>query len=140
MRVFERIKFSGHRNICATHKTTLEITKSTHLTHRGDCIIGVGADKACVDLDQTFKDALRRASSISFTLMVGGLVFSFSAEGSPNLILTHEEDVVIRRSEYVCPRTLAIRANVAAADIPREIVGVLKTANSVGFLLIEVEV
>ncbi|MEM3427878.1 MAG: DUF371 domain-containing protein, partial [Nitrososphaerales archaeon] len=83
MRVFERIKFSGHRNICATHKTTLEITKSTHLTHRGDCIIGVGADKACVDLDQTFKDALRRASSISFTLMVGGLVFSFSAEGSP---------------------------------------------------------
>ncbi len=140
MRIYERITFSGHKNINATHKTTFEITKSLHLTHRGDCIIGVGADKACIDLDQRFKDALRRASLVNLTLTVSGLVFRFSAKGSPNLTLTHEEDVVVRRSGYVCPRTLAIRADAAAADIPREIIRVLKSEGSKGLLVLEVEV
>lgn len=140
MRVSERILFRGHSNISATHKTTFEITKSTQLTHRGDCIIGVGADKACADLDQRFKDALRRASSVKLTLNVEGLIFSTSAKGSPDLILTHEEDVVVRRSGYICPRTLAIKADAAAADIPREIIKVLKSERSQGVLLLEVEV
>ena len=34
----------GHPNILATHKTTLEFTKDSELSLKGDCIVGVKAD------------------------------------------------------------------------------------------------
>lgn len=140
MWVCEQITFRGHRDVRATHKTTFEITKSRYLTRRGDCIIGVGADKACADLNQRVKEALRRKSLVRITLSVSGLSFRMSAEGSPDLMLTHKEDIVVRRSGYICPRTLAIRADAAAADIPRDIIEILKSQESRGYLLLEVEV
>ena len=44
------IPFSGHKNVLSLHKKTVEITKEPHLTVNGDCIIGVNAGIACVDL------------------------------------------------------------------------------------------
>lgn len=135
----ERVTFSGHRNITATHKTTFEITKSKSLTKRGDCIIGVAADKACADLDQRVKDALRKGGVVYLTICVGDLSFKVRAEGSPQLTLTDEEDIVVRRSSYTCPRTLAVRADAAACDIPRSLVNLLRSEGCRGYLLIEVE-
>lgn len=135
----ERVTFSGHRNITATHKTTFEITKSKSLTKRGDCIIGVAADKACADLDQRIKDALRKGGVVHLTICVGDLSFKVRAEGSPQLTLTDEEDIVVRRSSYTCPRTLAVRADAAACDIPRSMVNLLRSEGCRGYLLIEVE-
>lgn len=40
------VRFMGHRNITAKHRTTLEITKDEEITRKADCIIGVRADKA----------------------------------------------------------------------------------------------
>jgi hypothetical protein len=137
--VCERVTFSGHRNITATHKTTFEITKSKSLTKRGDCIIGVAADKACADLDQRIKDALRKGGVVHLTICVGDLSFKVRAEGSPQLTLTDEEDIVVRRSSYTCPRTLAVRADAAACDIPRSMVNLLRSEGCRGYLLIEVE-
>jgi hypothetical protein len=137
--VCERVTFSGHRNITATHKTTFEITKSKSLTKRGDCIIGVAADKACADLDQRIKDALRKGGVVCLTICVGDLSFKVRAEGSLQLTLTDEEDIVVRRSSYTCHRTLAVRADAAACDIPRSMVNLLRSEGCRGYLLIEVE-
>lgn len=139
MRVCERIAFSGHTNISATHKTTFEITKSKSLTKRGDCIIGVAADKACADLDWRVKEGLRKGGTVYLTLYVGDLRFRVRAEGSPNLTLTDEEDIVVRRSSYICPRTLAVKADAAAEDIPRALVDLLRLEGCRGYLLLEVE-
>ena len=49
------IPFSGHSNILSLHKKTIEITKDSHLTINGDCIIGVNANLACIDLPEKFK-------------------------------------------------------------------------------------
>ncbi len=139
MKVSELITFSGHMNISATHKTTFEITKSKSLTKRGDCIIGVAADKACADLDWRIKEALRKGGVVHLTIRVGDLSFRVRAEGSPQLTLTDEEDIVVRRSNYICPRTLAVKATAAACDIPRDIVNRLKSEGCRGYLVIEVE-
>ena len=139
MKVSELITFSGHKNISATHKTTFEITKSKSLTKRGDCIIGVAADKACADLDRRIKEALRKGGVVHLTIRVGDLSFRVRAEGSPQLTLTDEEDIVVRRSNYICPRTLAVKATAAACDIPRDIVNRLKSEGCRGYLVIEVE-
>lgn len=117
----------GHENIRATHKTTLEFTKDTHLSKKGDCIVAVAADKALADLNPEFKENLRKPhAKLTILIGVGGIAEQVNAHGSPQLFLTHHTDMVIRKSDYVCSRTLAIHANKAAQDLSRELVEKLK--------------
>ncbi len=117
----------SHRNIQATHKTTLEFTKEKHLSKKGDCIVTVTADKALADLSAEFKENLRKPQAkLTVLIEIGGLIEQVNAYGSPQLILTHPTDMVIRKSDYVCNRTLAIHADKAARDLPRDFVEKLK--------------
>lgn len=117
----------GHENIEATHKTTFEVTKETTLTKQGDCIIAVEASKAAADLPFEFKEAARKeGAQITVTIEAGELREVVKAKGSPQLQFMHPTDLVVRKSGYVCGRTLAIRADKAASDFSRELVEKLK--------------
>jgi hypothetical protein len=127
MEITEVILASGHRNILAIHKTTFEITKEDQLSKRGDCIIAVATDKALADLSPEFKECLREEKAkITITIEVGEALETVNASGSPRLILTHPKDMVVRRSNYICARTLAIRADKAACELSRNLVERLK--------------
>jgi hypothetical protein len=113
----------GHENIRATHKTTLEFTKDTHLSKKGNCIVAVAADKALADLNPEFKENLRKPhAKLTILIEAGGIAEQVNAHGSPQLFLTHPTDMVIRKSDYMCSRTLAIHADKAAQDLSRELV------------------
>jgi uncharacterized protein len=113
----------GHENMQATHKTTLEFTKDTHLSKRGDCIVAVAAEKALADLTSEFKENLRKPNAkLTITIEADGITEQVHAQGSPRLILTHPTDMVIRKSDYVCSRTLGVHADKAACDLSRELV------------------
>jgi len=117
----------GHANIQATHKVTLEFTKDTHLSKKGDCIIAVAADKALADLSAEFKAGLRKSNArLTMLIEAGGIRERIQAYGAQQLSLTHLTDAVIRKSSYVCSRTLAVRADKAAIDLPRPLVNKLK--------------
>jgi hypothetical protein len=117
----------GHQNIQATHKTTLEFTKDTHLSKKGNCIVAVAADKALADLNLEFKEKLRKPhAKLTILIEAGRITEQVNARGSPQLILTHPTDVVVRKSDYVCNRTLTIHADKAAQDLSRELVEKLK--------------
>lgn len=117
----------GHENIETTHKTTFEVTKETTLTKQGDCIIAVEASKAAADLPFEFKEAARKeGAQITVTIEAGELREVVKAKGSPQLQFMHPTDLVVRKSGYVCGRTLAIRADKAASDFSRELVEKLK--------------
>jgi len=117
----------GHENIRATHKTTLEFTKDTHLSKKGNCIVAVAADKALADLNPEFKENLRKPhAKLTILIEAGGIAEQVNAHGSPQLFLTHPTDMVIRKSDYMCSRTLAIHADKAAQDLSRELVEKLK--------------
>jgi len=135
----EVIRARGHPNVRATHRTTLEVTKDRELTPRGDCIIGVGADKSVADLSEDLKRWLKsgRAIRVEIVLPDYGLKDELIAFGSSKLTFKHERDVVIRKSDYVCDRTLAIRSNKSARDIDREIVELLKDEKTELILIIE---
>jgi hypothetical protein len=136
----EEISFYGHPNITALHGMTIEITKDKNLTPRGDCIIGVNANKACYDLPDALKSRLKHENSVvKMSIMVNSKRYDFAAYGSPSLILTHKHDIVIRRSHFVCPRTLAIRCDKASNNVPKDIVRMLKEPDGKGVLLISVE-
>jgi hypothetical protein len=123
----EAIVGYGHKNIQATHKTTLEFTKDKHLSKKGDCIIAVAADKALTDLSAEFKENLRKPhAKLIILIEAGGIIEQVNAYGSPQLILAHPMDMVVRKSDYVCNRTLAVHADKAAQDLSKAIVEKLK--------------
>jgi len=120
----------GHENIEATHRTTFEVTKETTLTRQGDCILAVESTRAAVDLPFEFKEAARKeGAQITVTIEAGELKEIVKAKGSPKLQFTHPTDLVVRKSGYVCGRTLAIRADKAASDFSRKLVEKLKDPN-----------
>jgi len=118
----------GHENITAKHKTTLEITKDREITPRGDCIIGVNADKSLLDLPEELKLLLKKGLTfeIEISLPDYGLRDFLVGKGNEGLTLNHPTDIVIRKSNYVCPRTLLISSTKAARDLNKEIVEMLK--------------
>jgi hypothetical protein len=123
----EVIFAQGHRNILATHRTTLEFTKDQHLSKEGDCIVAVASDKAVADLSAEFKEKLRKPhAKLTILIEADGVSEQVNAHGSPRLILTHPTDMVIRKSDYVCSRTLAVHADKAAQGLSRDLVEKLK--------------
>lgn len=117
----------GHENILATNRTTLEITRETHLTPKGDCIIAVAADKSINDLSQKFRDLLRNNKArLSILIEAGGEEDVVNAVGNSQIVLRHPTDMVIRKSSYICGRTLAIQADKVACDLSRRLVEKLK--------------
>ncbi|MGI9567545.1 MAG: DUF371 domain-containing protein [Nitrosopumilus sp.] len=127
------IEFYGHENIRSNHKKTIEITKESHLTPQGDCIIGVSANSSCADLPEILKDKLRNHNSkVTFMITVGAHKFVLEGNGHPYLPLTHSEDIVIRKSSFVCPRTLAVKCDKASDLLPREMVLLLQNPKTKG--------
>lgn len=117
----------GHKNVLSTHRTTFEFTKEAALTKQGDCIVAVKSTKAVVDLPIEFKEAARKEGArITVTVEADELKETIMAEGSPQLQFSHQTDLVVRKSEYVCGRTLAIRADKAAIDFSIQLVEKLK--------------
>jgi hypothetical protein len=113
----------GHELIQSTHRTTFEITKDETLTKRGDCIIAVKSNKAAADLSRDFKEAAKNPDAeITVTVEAGEEKETVKATGDPRLSFTHTTDIVVRKSSYVCNRTIAVRASKAAADLSRKLI------------------
>lgn len=126
-KVVEVIHAFGHPNIRSTHPTTIMLTKERQVTKRGDCVIAVDADKSVADLNHEFKDALRQPNAkLTIELEVDGLVGQINASGSPELTLSHPNDLVIRKSEFTSDRTLAVNADKSSSDLSRSVVEKLK--------------
>ena len=113
----------GHANIQAIHPTTLMFTKDTHVSENGDCIVAMSADKSVADLSIHFKEELRKPNAkVTVTIEAGTFKEEIRAAGSPKLCLCHPTDIVIRKSDYVFNRTLAISADKSSIDLPRGLV------------------
>jgi uncharacterized protein len=113
----------GHANIHAIHPTTLMFTKDIHVSQKGDCIVAMTADKSVADLSAQFKEELRKPNAkLTVTIEAGDFIEEIKALGSPKLCLCHPTDIVIRKSDYICSRTLAICADKSSSDLQRKFV------------------
>lgn len=136
----EEIKFFGHENIRSMHSRTIEITKDRFLTPNGDCIIGVQANKACKDISASLKSKITAEdSNIKIEIIVEPLTFVILAKGDLGLTLQHRHDIVFRKSNFTCDRTLGVKCNFAASDIPRDMINMLKDPLRTGVMRISVE-
>ena len=136
----DEVIFYGHSNVKSLHAKTLEITKDDYLTPRGDCIIGIRADKSCADLDEALKDRLRRSLAIvRIEVIVGTESILITGKGDERLKLLSSHDIVIRKTNFVCPRTMSVRTDKAALEMPRKMVKLLQDKDRKAVLRITVD-
>ena len=136
----DEVTFYGHPNVRSLHSKTVEITRDGHLTLRGDCIIGVRASKACADFDQNLRRRLRSNDSVvRIEIMVGDESFLINGKGDERFTLQNPYDIVIRKTGFVCPRTMSVRCDRASSDVPRKMVRMLQDTEERGIFRITVE-
>jgi hypothetical protein len=83
----------------------------------------VSADKAVNNLSEQFKSAIRGKNvRVTILIEVDGIMDVVNASGNPMLILSDSADMVVRKSDYICNRTLAVHADKAACDLSRKLV------------------
>ena len=131
----------GHKNVLSTHKTTFEVTKESILSKRGNCIVAVGATIGAIDLPVEFKKAATKENTaIKITIEADNLKEKVKAKGSPKLSFTHITDLVVRKSDYICGRTLAINADKASVDFSRDLIEKLKNPKQKVKITLEAEI
>ena len=138
--VEDEVIFFGHPNIQSLHLRAIEVTKNPNLTLRGDCIIGVRASKACKDLNPSLQRLLKKEDSVvRLSIITGNLFYRLNAFGNSRIMLLDAQDIVIRKTNFVCSRTLCVNSDKASFDIPREIIRSLQDPERKAVLSIYIE-
>jgi len=82
---------------------------------------------AAKDIPGDFKRLMRDDhATLIFEIRVDHLFDTIIAHGSKNLTLEDPVSMVIRKSGYISPRTVAIYANKSARDLDRKLIGELQ--------------
>ena len=118
---------NGHQNITSKHKTTLEFTKDKYLTLKGDCIVGIKADFSLLQLKKFIKSLKNNKKIIIIIESMDNdkkIIEKINAEINPDF--NSEKDIVIRKSDFIDNRTLAIKADKAAIDLNKELIKNIK--------------
>jgi len=126
MVILDTISAYGHKNIVCSHSTTIEITKEKSLTKKGNCIIGINASKGCYDLNFDLKKHIQDGNKIKVTFKLENLQDSFFGFGNKDLGLLDKNDMVFRKSNFVCDRTVLINCTKSSNNIKRELIEKLK--------------
>lgn len=132
-------KARGHENLLGTHRNTLEFTKDTNLTKRGDCIIGVNTDFSLEELKKlhgkikiilsVYNSVCNIRGELIADELTDRLTDEITAEINEEFNDTHE--LVIRKTDFKDKRTFAINASKAAKDIKRELIKRLKDPQTI---------
>lgn len=113
----------GDQKVTARHQTTLEITKDKVKTKNGDCIVATQATLALSDLPEEMKQVLRRDdANVALWIESDGIYDIVRGRGSTRLTLESETEMVIRKSGFVCGRTLMVYSDKSASELRRDLV------------------
>ena len=155
----------GHENITARHKTTLEFTKDDEMRLEGDCIVGIGADFELASLKRFIK-SLGNNRKITITIetinntdnekiindkkikindknnnneknIKNEIIGKITAEINPDF--NSDKEMVIRKSDFVSARTFAIKADKAAFELGKGLVGFLTEKGNKIRIVVEIQ-
>ena len=122
MTIIDTIDIMGHPFIQCIHNTTIEITKDNYLTKKGTCILGIKASKACYDLNPLLKKKIKNGEKIDVIIKVDEMSDSFCGYGNRKLTLLSKKDIVFRKSDFICDRTILINCTKSSNELSRNII------------------
>jgi len=126
MVILDTIYAFGHKNILCTHNTTIEITKDNYLTPKGNCILGIRASKACINLNTTLKEKIKQGKKIKVNITFNDMIDVFYGYGDPRLTLSSKDAVIFRKSDFICDRTILINCTKSSIDLDRNLIKSIK--------------
>jgi hypothetical protein len=126
MTILDIIYAYGHENILCTHNTTMELTKKNFLTKKGNCILGINSSKSCKSLNPILKEAIKKGEKLKVTIKVENLFDFFYGYGNEKLILSDEDDIVFRKSNFICNRTILIKCTKSSSELNPKLIEKLK--------------
>lgn len=138
MTIIEKIFASGHENILCTHNTTIEITKDIKMTKKGDCIVAVNASKACFDLTPDLKNQIQSGKKLKIIIRVEDIQDYFYGFGNKELRLLDRKDIVFRKTDFICDRTILINCSKSSKELDRELIDLLKNPEKKLSIIFEV--
>lgn len=128
---------NGHPNVTSKHRTTLEFTKDTDISIRADCIIGVKSPVSMENIPTEIINSIKEDDRpITLKLETENAVDTVTGYGHHELTLTHPTDMVSRKSDFKCSRTLMINADKAAVDLKTELIKDLKDSKTLKVTII----
>ncbi|WP_292319429.1 DUF371 domain-containing protein [Caldisphaera sp.] len=133
-------KAYGHENVRATHRSTIEITKDNFLTTRGDCIIGIRSEASTKDFPQWLVEDIKNGSKIFVVFCTNNYCDSLIGYGDKDLILSHENKIIFRKSNYIEPATALIRSNKAAIDLSRKLIDDIKKSGEFTIMITSLKI
>ena len=117
----------GHPNITSKHKTTLEFTKDPDIGIKADCIIGVKSKVSMDNIPTEITLAIKEDNRpITLKLETENANDTIKGYGHHKLTLDHPTDMVSRKSDFICGRTLMINADKAATDLKKDLINDLQ--------------
>jgi hypothetical protein len=120
----------GHPNITSKHKTTLEFTKDPDIGITADCIIGVKSQVSMDNIPREITQAIKEDNRpITLKLETENVADTIRGYGHHKLTLDHPTDMVSRKSDFKCSRTLMINADKAAIDLKTDLIKDLRDCN-----------
>ena len=138
MTTLDTITAKGHQLIRCTHITTIELTKDTYLTKNGTCILGIEASKACYDLNPLLKKKIKDGEKITVIIKMRDAVESFYGFGNKNLTMLNKKDMVFRKSDFICDRTILIKCSKSSSELNRNIIKKLTNSKERFSIIFEV--
>ncbi len=128
------IKYSflayGHKNIQATHRNTLEITKDDFVTKSGNCIIAI---KSNFELRRIIP--FLKCKRCKLTIKADNIAQVITFTPNPNF--SDEKEIVIRLNYYISDRTLGIDADKSSLFLDNALKEKLKSPEQKIFLTLE---
>ena len=122
-----KLTSKGHSNVTSLHKSTFEVTKDVEIGPTADCIVGTSANKSMLNFPQEFKNKIANSNTkVTVILDSENGHDEITGFGHEDLTLTHPTDIVCRKSDYTCSRTLMINADKAAKDLDSNLIEDLK--------------
>lgn len=119
----------GHPNILGMHKTTLEFTKDSEVSLRGNCIVGVNAELDLVKIKKFIKSAKNKKIAMTIEAISNQksnkkIKDTIYAEINPNF--SSDREFVVRKTDFLSERTFASGADKSAFELDRRLIGFLK--------------
>lgn len=130
----------GDPRVTALHPTTIEVTKDAIRSSVADCIVATRSSIGISELPEDIKIIARdEDAEITLTIEAGGFSEKITGRGHPMLAFSNRTDMVVRKSRFVCDRTLMVAADKASKDMDRRLVAKLKDPNAVAKIRIDVK-
>ena len=76
---------------------------------------------------------------VRIEVMVGNESFLITGTGDGRLTMLNPHDIVIRKTNFVCPRTMSVLCDKASSEVPRKMVNALQDRDVKGIIRITIE-